>query len=1570
MNPRILGIIGGLALIVALLSPFMMGSSKKVEQLFQSAEDLYGQADYEGAIGKYTEALEESTKRGVKTEVIDKDFPTLANYKIAVSYSRLAEQSGDVNHYDTAIEYIEKVAPTATIPKHQEGLTYLWGHILYRTEQFELAEPKFTQLIENFPNSLFVENAWYAIGQLNYKLQNYEDSRQAFKAVLDGFPNSDFKDDAQHLIAQSFLNESNYEQAYQEFDKIATEEFKNYPDLQAEAMYKAAYSLNQLGRDDESIGRYTNFITQFPESQYVTAAYFDQGAIYARQKDYDNARVNYELALQNTADRTLQSEIQSAIGRTYFDQGDYENAIVSYKTLLEEYPESDFIAEAKLGIADSHFRLENWSEATSAYQRVINEHEEATDFIPYCSYQIGEAYYKLGSDQVKAGDAESGMGTLELALQWYQKTVDDYPQDPVAPHALYGAIWALNDLGRKDELETIAREFIEKNKNDNEFDILAAEVQLRFADIKRTEFKQYVEAAEEYAKLWDYRPLPKFHLVKLMGKFFEGRSYYEAAKPEGYQEGDADANFNADYLGKSVSAYQEAIAMFTDDAFLPGVAEERYDDFSERIAQVEACIMNEALSHEMLGDWTQARDRYASIPETSEYYERALLLVANSHVKEGDKEGAISYYNSILDKLADADNRSLAEIKLADLLRAEERFEEAAVQYQAVVDGNPTGEYADDALYLVGLCFYQAASENPALLESSEAAFKRVIADYADSPNAVEAYYGLALAYRDAAQKQDDTEKWPLILQLADEANDKYSSSDNELVLKTLGHIDLIKATAIENTGEEVDVDALVASLKRIVDNTGAPEEARSRSQLKIGHTYYSAKRYDEALAEYLLFVQTFPNSELAPNAQYQAAVCHYQIAQSATDAGSKQLSLQNAVSAAEKVSTLTEDANNLISANYTAGLALLGLEDNKGAADAFKAVTALEGQTEDEARKSLIFQAHSRLAELNGTLGDYAGAVQEYQYIIENTEEADMKGRSYFAMAFAQEEQLKTYQDALMSYQNAIELVEDDLVKAQSYYRIGLIYQDQLKQPSKALETFQTLIGEYSGSANTNVASMVADAGIRRSTLYVELGRLDEAITEAVEALDRTKGNPNASVAEKAAAQYNLGFLYSDKARSLFSTEAGTDLKPYIDASRNAASAFFEVVSIAAPVEKADKQTVIPYVQNSLFQSGQIYYSVGIGVKLPQDLVSALSPLTTFVSYVDKGLFPKSDGLRKNTETALNYTAAANFELGRMQVGMDGEMSEKAVNFFIAAGDVFRDMVRRYPSANDAAFWQYHVGESYYAAQQFEKAITEYEKVRTVNKTHKSAAESLYAISTCAQLLSEAAEKSGDEDAKQRWYDRLFEANEVLAAEYPNSQYTADALINIGNKYYNAGSETELEQAERIRLYQMAIENYQKAINTPGIGGESKSTAQGYLNDTANALAFYEYEVATDLLNESKLARGEEQKPAVEAAIAEYQKIIEAYPGTKYADLGLVQIGEAYMVLADSDDAYFNDALDYFNRLWAKYETTPPVDTKVNQALTYAISQVQTIISYMQSNNLEIRGGAGAGAGGGGGGE
>ena len=1563
MNPKILGVLAGVALAVVLFWP--AGSSKKVERLYNEAEQLYSQNDYEGSTEKYNQALEESVKWGVKTEVIDKDFQTLANYKIAVNYSKWAEQSGDITHYDNAIEQIEKVAPNATVPKHQEGLTYLWGHVLYKQEKFELAEPKFHTLIENFPNSLFVENAWYAIGQLNYKLQKYDSARRAYKEVLDGYPNSEFKDDAQHLIAQSFLNEKNYEQAYPEFDKLGTEEFKTFVDLRAEAMYKAAFCLNQLGRDEEAIGRYTQFITEHPTSGYVTAAYFDIGAIYSKQKDYDNARVNYELALQNTDDRDLQAEIQVTIGRTYYEQQDYPNAVESYNTLLEEYPECDFVSEAKLGISDSYFKSSAWAEAAVAYQRVLDEHPEETDFTPYLTYQMGESNYKLASDLKDDDQTDAANASYEKALIWYQKAVDDFPADPVASHALYGAIWALNALERKDELEAVAREFIDKNRMDNELDLLAAEVQLKFADLKFNDFKQYEDAAAEYAKLWEYRDFPKFHLIKLIGKFQEARSYYEAAKPAGYREGDPDAVFDEVLLQNAVNAYEQAVEKFKgpeikggeSGTFLAGIEQGRYDDFPQRPMQVEACVMNQALSHEKLNAWGKARELYTEILPESNNYQRAQLLVAQSLVKEGKNSEAVAHYQSIMDTL-DTDNRSLAEIKLADLLRSEERYAEAAVEYENVVTGNPTGEYADDAQYLVGLCYYKAAkaaSDDAALLDKSVAAFGKSIGDYPDSPNAVESYYGLALAYRDMALG-GNTSVWPKVLEVADTAYAQHGSSDNTTVQKTLGHIDLVKATAIEKQGinSEEEKAELIASLRRIAQNTGAPEDSRSRAQLKIGHLYYGDGEHEKALAEYQVFLQMFPNSELVSNALYQASVCYYQIGQNSTDEGAQQLAFQNAVNTATQVTERNPDVEAAISAYYTIGLAKHAMNDSKGAISAFLQTTSYEGQTEDKPRQDLIRQAHTRLADLNTAVGDHAAAVREYKYVIQYTDDDDQKGRSYFSIAYAQDEHLNQYDDSLLNYQNSIQLSKDSLIKAQAYYRMGLIYQERLNDPENALKAYETLISQFGAESNTSIQSMAADGGIRRSDLYLKLGRVNEAITQAVAAREAAQ-----TVPQTVSAQYNLGLLYFGEARKLFSDKPGTDLKPYIDASRRAAASYVEAANIA-PADKVN-DTISPFVQNALFTAGQIYYSLGTGIKLPDDLNNAIPVLKQFVEYADKGIFSVSSqaDVSENVQTILGYLAPTYYELGRMQLGFDERFSEKTVSFFDQSASVFMDLTKRFPNAKEAPFWQYQAGEAYFAGQQHLKAIEEYKKVRRINPQHAQAAESLAAISTCYALLEKNTE---DEAEKEKWLDKVFETNEILAKNYSTSPFAAEAFLNIGNTYYNQGVLDSATEEDRIRLYTMAIEQYEKALAVPGINAESKESADLFLNDTKRALSADVYIQATTNFDRARVASEGEQREAVEQAIAGFQDIIKIYPTTKYADLSLVQIGEAYMLLAGENDEYYNDALDSFDALWSKYAIVPPSDTQVNKALRYAQTKITEITEYMKDRNIPRRTGGGGG--------
>ena len=109
MNAKIWGIIGGVALALALLSPLILGNSKKVEQLFEAAEASYERSDYDDAIRIYKAALKESSKLGVKTEHIDKDFTTLANLKIAQCYYELGEKTSDVKHYRDALTHIKEV---------------------------------------------------------------------------------------------------------------------------------------------------------------------------------------------------------------------------------------------------------------------------------------------------------------------------------------------------------------------------------------------------------------------------------------------------------------------------------------------------------------------------------------------------------------------------------------------------------------------------------------------------------------------------------------------------------------------------------------------------------------------------------------------------------------------------------------------------------------------------------------------------------------------------------------------------------------------------------------------------------------------------------------------------------------------------------------------------------------------------------------------------------------------------------------------------------------------------------------------------------------------------------------------------------------------------------------------------------------------------------------------------------------------------------------------------------------------------------------------------------------------
>ncbi len=365
MNARIWGIIGGVALVLALLSPLVLGSAQKVERLFEAAEALYERSDYDGAIAKYKEALKESKKFGAKTERIDKDFTTLVNLRIARCYYELGEDSSDVRHYQSALRHIEEVVLEAQVVKHKEELTYLWAETLYKTGKLDQAKSKFSWLMEKFPNSQWMEKALYSIGEINYQQQDYDTACKTFQKLIAEFPHSELKAEAERRIAELAL--------------LCDESDPPVPDP-CEAMYGAASNLQRQDKVHDAYQGYTNLITRCPESEYVTDAYVGKAEIHLEAGDYKGARRNYECAMDSTEDEERILELYEAYHRTYL--------VPEYSDRrIQSDPSDELFVIARL------LRLEErWLEAAEKYEQLANNNLSTEDTI-YALYWAGRCYH-------------------------------------------------------------------------------------------------------------------------------------------------------------------------------------------------------------------------------------------------------------------------------------------------------------------------------------------------------------------------------------------------------------------------------------------------------------------------------------------------------------------------------------------------------------------------------------------------------------------------------------------------------------------------------------------------------------------------------------------------------------------------------------------------------------------------------------------------------------------------------------------------------------------------------------------------------------------------------------------------------------------------------------------------------------------------------------------------------------------------------------------------------------------------------------------------------------------------
>ncbi len=223
------------------------------------------------------------------------------------------------------------------ISEQNENIDYSYfrsGVVLNFQNRNTEAIAELNQLINNFPNSLYIDDAIFQKSQIHMEETQYAEARDGFARLISNKPNSPFIPYALEGRAVANFSLQNYDSTIDDYKRILTNH-SNSPNAES-ALVGLQETLALQGRS----GEFSQYLGQY------------------RGANPDNT------SLQN-----LEFE---AAKNLYFSNS-LEQSIKAFEDYLKNYPQSGNRAESVYFIADAHYRLGKKDEALNYFYQIDKE---------------------------------------------------------------------------------------------------------------------------------------------------------------------------------------------------------------------------------------------------------------------------------------------------------------------------------------------------------------------------------------------------------------------------------------------------------------------------------------------------------------------------------------------------------------------------------------------------------------------------------------------------------------------------------------------------------------------------------------------------------------------------------------------------------------------------------------------------------------------------------------------------------------------------------------------------------------------------------------------------------------------------------------------------------------------------------------------------------------------------------------------------------------------------------------------------------------------------------------------
>ncbi|MCH8557752.1 MAG: tetratricopeptide repeat protein [Balneolia bacterium] len=307
---------------------------------------------------------------------------------------RIADANFALRNYDEAITFYETAQ---AFERSADYATFQIANSFYRSDQTFESVRTFRQLINDFPQSSFREQAQYSIGYIYLLSGNYSQAIQEFERTIERFPRSQWAARAQYNIGNAHFNAGDFSAAISAYQRV----LDRYPqsNLIIEAVNGIQFAQEAAGQSDTSTQKLEDFIAANPQAGTADQLRFRQAQSLLETSDYEGAIQSFRQYIRVTNNERMIPEAWFNIAEAHRRAGDRSQAREAYRTVIDDFPNSDRRESALLELGNMHLSAGEYDNAMARFTQ-LSESSRRLRF----DARIGMANAALGKGDVSEAE--------------------------------------------------------------------------------------------------------------------------------------------------------------------------------------------------------------------------------------------------------------------------------------------------------------------------------------------------------------------------------------------------------------------------------------------------------------------------------------------------------------------------------------------------------------------------------------------------------------------------------------------------------------------------------------------------------------------------------------------------------------------------------------------------------------------------------------------------------------------------------------------------------------------------------------------------------------------------------------------------------------------------------------------------------------------------------------------------------------------------------------------------------------------------------------------------------------